>query len=419
MKILYFFPHAIYPTKTGAHVRAIQTLSSLSRLGEEVHLATFRNPSYPWTASPKNAVGRFLCRSINQVPRGLPWEPPSIKPAPMRLLFERQKNDYLPDYFGYTGGAAREWIQSLITRWEIDTIIIPYPVYSGLIPQTGKIRRVLELYDLWTLNSNMQAELQKGFKVESYVDRDGNEFITDSEALDPDFLERKNVKVSPFEKHVISLFPSAIALSHQDETLLKVMGPKNISRIPVMIGIPSTFSRGEGRPCMALGPNLLNLQGLAHFCHRILPKIVSTWPDFHCDLYGTVPMLGKVALGDHIINQGFAPDFAAVMEKAGFFINPVFSGTGMQIKTIEAMSYGLAPVCHARIAKDAGIIHLENGWVAQDETEFAEGVLILSKDEVLRKKLGCNARATIASSMSESQLDSLLEAFMAKARSLP
>jgi hypothetical protein len=439
MKALYFFPHAFYPTKTGAHVRAVQTLSSLNRIGVETHVVTLSDRTYPWSTSGRNAVGKFLATSNSQYaapqkasvatdtrrlskphPNLDLIEKPEIKRAPLGELFHGDNNHrgkFLPDYFGEIESPMRTWIQETVTRRKIDVIFMPYPVYSGLVPRGPEIRRVMELYDMWTINAALQSSLENGFNRGQVPGK--HSMIEDSAVLDLCYLPNLKVKASPFETHIVSMFPSAIAISRHDEKMLQTLGIPNVERIPVMVSVPSRSSPCLGRASLALGPNLLNTQGLAHFCHRILPQIIPVLPDFSCDLFGTVPMVERINLGPHIVNRGFVPDFGEAMCEAGFFINPVFSGTGMQIKTVETMAYGLPPVCYAAIAEDAGVRHLETGWVANDEKEFAEGVIALSKDESLRKRLGQAARDHVRNAMSESELDSTLGRFIAKVMALP
>jgi hypothetical protein len=415
MKVLYFFPHAIYPAKTGAHIRALQTLGSLSRLGAEVHLCTYTCYTYKWNASSKNAVGRFLCDTLGvHLSPGESVAPVSRTTA--KDFFSAEEGRNLPDYFGHTSAETRSWIRGIVEKRKIDFMFMCYPVYSGLIPLDMGVRPVMELYDMWTHNGALQKALHDGFGLGI----EGNDQpIRDSEVLDRTFLGRKKVRSSPLEEHTVKKYPSAIAISRHDEKLLQSYKIPNVTRIPVMVAVPGVASPCKGNPCMALGPNLLNLQGLVHFLERIMPHVVSEISDFNCDLFGTVPHVERVDLGKNVTNRGFVRDFGAAMCGAGFFINPVFSGTGMQIKTVEAMSFGLPPVCYDSVAEDAGVIHMVNGWVATSEREFAEGVVTLARQPELCKRLGDNAREHIRQKMSETALDTSLETFLSHALTLP
>ena len=100
------------------------------------------------------------------------------------------------------------------------------------------------------------------------------------------------------------------------------------------------------------------------------------------------------------------------LSSSGYFINLVFSGTGMQIKTVEAMAHGLAVVCYDNVAESAGIRHGETGMVATNEQEFADEVVCLHSDTSLRKRLGLNAREYVRGNLSEKVLDEKLGNFM-------
>src|SRR4029077_8334459 len=142
------------------------------------------------------------------------------------------------------------------------------------------------------------------------------------------------------------------------------LGIKVVENIPVMMDpceTPADYSAG---PFLVLRPNYVNLQGLLHFVHCILPCIRRETDSFACKLFGSFPHESELDLGSDFSVEGFVPDISMALSSSGYFINPVFSGTGMKIKTIEAMAHGLAVVCYDNVAESAGIRHGETGMVA-------------------------------------------------------
>lgn len=212
----------------------------------------------------------------------------------------------------------------------------------------------------------------------------------------------------------MSHFRNAIALSNLDYKLLESFGIPNVSCIPVMVGIPENSSECAGAPCMAFGPNFLNLQGFLHFRDIVLPLVLEENHNFTVDVFGRLPRVEEIVVPAQIKMRGFVKVFGDAMLAAGFFVNPTYSGTGMQIKTIEAMSWGLAPVLYASVAESAGIRHLETGWVANTPEDFANGLIELSRDRGLARRLGQNARKLVAAQSSEAELDRRMEAFMGR-----
>ncbi len=81
--------------------------------------------------------------------------------------------------------------------------------------------------------------------------------------------------------------------------------------------------------------------------------------------------------------------------RACFAINPVFGGTGQQIKTLEAMAHGLPVVILREPARESPVRHGENGFVAENEQAFAEYCVRLWTDRELCRKMGTLARETI------------------------
>ena len=165
---------------------------------------------------------------------------------------------------------------------------------------------------------------------------------------------------------------------------------------------------------MAFGPNFLNLQGFLHFRDLVLPLVLEMKRDFTIDVFGRLPRMDEIKVPAPIEMRGFVEVFGDAMLAAGFFVNPTYSGTGMQIKTIEAMSWGLPPIVYSNVGRSAGIEHLENGWVANTPQEFAEGVIALSDDKELARRLGENARKLVGSQSSEPELDRRMGDFLGR-----
>jgi glycosyltransferase involved in cell wall biosynthesis len=126
-----------------------------------------------------------------------------------------------------------------------------------------------------------------------------------------------------------------------------------------------------------LGPNLFNVQGYYLFLFKLLPLIVKSRPDFRLKVTGHFYGDCKPVTSDEVSFDGFISDLRPVYENARFFLCPVFAGTGQQIKIVEAMAHGLAVVAFRNAADRSPLIHGQNGFIADNVTEFADYVLRL------------------------------------------
>lgn len=104
----------------------------------------------------------------------------------------------------------------------------------------------------------------------------------------------------------------------------------------------------------------------------------------------TICVIGKITnyVKDYpnVTKIEFVENLNEYYQKTKIAICPILSGTGVKIKVIEALSYGLPIVCTLR-----GIDGLSNKtnngcWVAENEKEFSEHIVHLLNDSKLYEK---------------------------------
>ncbi len=411
MNILYFFPHPFYPVKTGAHVRAIQALGSLSRLGHRVSCAFLYQNEFPQSPRQRRDLS-LLCEDVYCYEhQRLPDRQTKIKINELLTIDVSESPDAsFPDYFNRVDETMRRWMSETLSHAEANVVFIPYPSYRSLLSQHPQAVSILELYDTDRLNWEMQSELQAALLDKR---RNLKETALDSPCLQRSFLPSAGIEITPQEAHCIRSFEAAIGLTESDHSFLRQLGHSISTCIPIMIdtqgGIPD-YSCGQ--PCLMMGPNFFNLQGLLHFSSCVMPHLAKSLAELRVNLYGTVPYADQIRLDERIYDCGFVTDISESLRQSSFFINPVFSGTGMQIKTIEAMAHGLAVVCYEEIAEASGVQHGVNGYVAKDERDFASGIALLSGDRRIAELWGIAARDHIDRNLSQRVLDQKLKEFM-------
>ena len=158
------------------------------------------------------------------------------------------------------------------------------------------------------------------------------------------------------------------------------------------ISIPKeNFDRKE--IIFAASGNPLNKKGIAEFLTRCWPSVVSRVPEAKLIVLGgasqAVPSDYK-----NVIIKGMVSRDELIRQMAGaaLSINPVYMGTGLKIKTVEAISIGLPTVSfHAGIdgledLKDRAFL-----W-AEDWIDFADKCVTLLRDSDTWNRLRTQAR---------------------------
>jgi glycosyltransferase involved in cell wall biosynthesis len=85
--------------------------------------------------------------------------------------------------------------------------------------------------------------------------------------------------------------------------------------------------------------NPINVQGVEYFARKVLPHVRAAVPAFELWLIGDV--CRKIGEVEGIVKQGRVEDLFGVYSEAALAVNPVQMGTGLNIKTIECLGYGM------------------------------------------------------------------------------
>ncbi len=125
--------------------------------------------------------------------------------------------------------------------------------------------------------------------------------------------------------------------------------------------------------------------------HKILPRIRQTHPDCKLLIAGADP--GKKVrelAGSGIEVSGWMPDIREAYAMARIFTAPMYMGSGLQNKLLEAMAMGIPCVTSEQVNNALGANNGEEILVGEDPGTFANLVRSLMNDTGFRDHLGKN-----------------------------
>jgi glycosyltransferase involved in cell wall biosynthesis len=158
-----------------------------------------------------------------------------------------------------------------------------------------------------------------------------------------------------------------------------------------------------------------NEESIRWLINEVWPSVVQRLPDIELHLAGRyMPEWLKNLSVPRITVDGEVPDVWEYMQRFSIMVVPLFSGSGIRIKIVEAMAAGKAIVTTVIGAEG---INYENGQhllIAKDAKSFSDAIVRLCTDKVLRDNLGKNARALIAKEHDNTKLMQKLTAFYAE-----
>ncbi len=155
-----------------------------------------------------------------------------------------------------------------------------------------------------------------------------------------------------------------------------------------------------------------NEEGIRWLIKEVWPAVTKRLPEIELHLAGRyMPDWMKKLSAPGIIIDGEVPDVWEYMQRFSIMVVPLFSGSGIRIKIVEAMAAGKAIITTAIGAEGINYEHGQHLLIAKDSRSFTEAIVKLCDDSNLRDSLGKNARMLIAKEHDNQKLMQKLTGF--------
>ncbi|HOO79623.1 MAG TPA: glycosyltransferase [Lachnospiraceae bacterium] len=181
-----------------------------------------------------------------------------------------------------------------------------------------------------------------------------------------------------------------VAIQEEEEDFFRSILPKDAKVCTIGENMPVTNPYvAQTNHILFLGSYyVVNREGVKHFIQSILPILKESKVPFHFQLAGTI--CRHIEDSEDYEKLGIVDSVEEVYRNARVVINPVHVGTGLNIKTIEAVSMAKPLVSHS-----VGVRGLRTdqtfALVSDDDREFAKNIITVLTDEKKAMELSENA----------------------------
>lgn len=334
--LLFFFPESPFSKRAGNVLRTNTNLKQLKSLGLNIDLVGVEDYYNSFGDSPQDIDSAI----INDV-FVLKTQPPKKKLTLEYWKYKIQKkftkensNQYLTQYL-------KDNFTALLAQKKYDYIFINYEFWTDLIRDQDLkgAKTIVDTHDWITLNefyNNKNLDLGKRFGEEIYN---------------------------------LSLYDKVVTISQDEYFIFKSFLGDNVINIPP--SFPENFEDTNTEKKYDLifvgSDNPFNILSINWFIEKVLPLLPKEIK---------ICIIGRICkyVPDHenIEKVFFADDLNIYYHASKIAICPMLKGTGIKIKVVEAMSYGL-PVVGTEKAVDGFSDKKNNGClVSDDEKEFAD-----------------------------------------------
>lgn len=377
MKILYFYPENPTTSNQGNNARAFALLQYFKNRNHKIDYIGIASKSF-------SEVDLEAIKNANLIENGFLLKRDKRISKTFSYLFTYAIPNKLKGRirdFDRTRFGHKNQFSKILEDNQYDYIIISYAYWAELIRENKHLKEaklIIDTHDFLT----SQFQNQKRFNLGKY-------FNKEVELLN---LFQKIWVISSDENYVFSQFVSSdiITIPHALEVKFQLNSTKKYDLVYVA------------------SSNEHNVKSAKWFFEEVYPKLNTTL---------SICVVGKINEYipelPNVTKIHFVEDLNQVYSESRVAICPMLSGTGLKIKVVEALSYGLPVVCNPR-GIDGLINKTNNGClVTVDASIFSKHIEQLLTDNNFYEQQQALAKNFFANYLSKevvySELDNVFK----------
>ena len=200
-------------------------------------------------------------------------------------------------------------------------------------------------------------------------------------------LHREAKKLAEYENEVFNDFDFHTIISEQDRDYLQIKEKHKIKIVPN--GVDTTFFKpiptAEKKYDIAFVGNMgyvPNVEGARYIVQELLPKLQKHFPNIKILIAGARPTaLVQSFASENVTITGWIEDIREAYASAKIFVAPLFLGSGLQNKILEAMSMKIPCITTTLVNNAIGAKPDEAIILADDENVFVEKIKSLLNNQ--------------------------------------
>lgn len=378
MKILFLTNKLPFPPKDGGSIATLNMIRGLSQAGLEVTCLSLNTKKHhfpiaeiPGSLSEKI---RFLGVDCNA----------SLRPVKMAWNLFFSKTPYIAERFNSAAFASK--LTELLDREEFDVVQLEGPYLGHYIKKVRSKSRALISFRAHNVEHRIWERKAAGEK----------------KAHRRWYLKNMAHRLKGYEEKVARESDVLVCISPLDRTVFTEMGISKPS-ITIPTGLEMKeypFSDLPGDFSVSFIGALdwmPNQEGLKWFLDHVLDPLRRDLPgiSFHVAGRNAPSHVEKMLAKKQVIYHGEIEDARAFMQAYRVMVAPLFTGSGIRIKILEAMALG-RPVITTPVGIE-GIAAKDNQhtMISRDPEEFKNQIIKLCRNEEFAREMAREGRKLI------------------------
>ena len=366
LKILFLTPRPPDRCFQGYRIRAYHQLRILGRR-HRITLISFADPR---AAGPLPSACAEFCERVVIVP---------LSRRRMAVSLLRRSFSHVPLQSAiYAAPAMRRAIRDALTREAFDLVHVQLARMAPYLPDVASARRVVDLVDALSLNMERRYRHDRGLsRWVAYVE---------------------SRRLRRYEQTICATADCAMVGSPAD--CRAIGSPARLATVTSGVDPREFPFRREGREndTVIFSGNMRyfsNVHAVLWFSASVWPLLKRMVPAARFHVVGAWPARAVRRLAEQdpsITVSGLVEHVHPCLSRATLAVAPLWSGSGQQLKVLEAMASGTPVVATALAADSIEARHGEHLLVADDPEAFAQCIAHLLRDPAAADHLAENGR---------------------------
>lgn len=371
LKILVVSATPTHPAHAGNRSKLFSLLKALQTSGHEIHFLYVNKEQNFDKKAMTDCWDAFYMTSYSKpvIKRESPGLVKKIKQLLSKITNNKVVTPFKID--DWYDPEISEYINKHLPKQDFGAVLVLYVFFSKVFEEFGpKVIKILEAQDIFTDRHKL------------YIKRN----------MEPTFFYTTRKQ----EARGLNRADVILAIQDREKVFYEKICKKNVITIGHLVETKYTpkeiFPGKEIRLLFVASENPINVEGLDYFLSEIFTSLLKRYPNMELHLVGGICTRFKNRKNlQGCCLVGKVGDLYARYAMADIVINPVREGTGLNIKSIEALGYG-KPL----ITTIIGAKGLEDGinsayLIADDLAAFTNSIDKLINDSKYYKKISSNA----------------------------
>lgn len=350
-KLLYFTTLLPYPPDMGGKIKTLSTLKKLVKK-YEVHLFSFVDKKEDQRY--ENELLRIGIKKCYTIVHPVIAEKHRI--IQIKILLQSIFTDKPYSVYKYYSKQMVVLMKETMEKEKFGTIWIDHTIQTQYLPTDFKGRKILETHN---------------YKTDFFRQM----FFADNNLFLKFFSLHEWIKFKFYEPKELAKFDPVYAISEREKKEINKYNSNVKVLIPV---IPKTGNKGKIGAHKLFFVGLLtwypNKQGIEWFIKNVFSELKKIIPDITLDIVGDYSSKWQKPQVEGVKFHGYVRDIRPFWKEASVFIVPIFYGSGIRIKILEAIANGIPVISTQKGAEGLPKIIRNKISVAKDMDEWIKKI---------------------------------------------